>query len=320
MKWPWLLVLVLWIMTTYAITQTTQGTYEDTNYVHALTGAPAPTLLAARGLGQWTLWYQINHGLTPVAIRWANVALGTTVALLTGLLASQLGLWSWLATGLMIVHPLAIETIATMTGRLELIAACGLLLALTLPWPFTLLALALGLMGKESAIVGIVVVPLLWGVRARQPIALMLAVGGGLTLLLSAWTLRHAGVTVMATHVNAWEWARLQGAASWRLLTLTVLPIHQTIDFDYDALSRFATWAACLCLLSVAYLAWTLRQGNALMATCLTWMLCVSAPRLIIQTPKSYLNEHQWYLALPAFALLVCAGAQRLTEGQGVSE
>lgn len=299
--WPWIFVAVCWLVTTHAILQTTQGTYEDSAYVRAMTGTPSPSLLSRRGLSRWTLWYQINHDLTPQHIRSWNVRIGLLVALAVGLLAAQLGVSAWAATALMIVHPLGVEALATMTGRMEVIGALGALLAclsVTTAHPLRWLGLLAGLMlaasGKEAALFAMVPALL---IAQRPRVAIMAGIG---LLAIVAWQSR-AFVFVNAVPSRL-DWALVQASAGWRLLTMTILPVRQTVDFDYDALPMIWRVAASASLVSVGVLAWAVRR-TPILAGALLWALCVIGPRLIMETPKSYFNEHQAYLLLPAVAL-----------------
>lgn len=109
------------------------------------------------------------------------------------------------------------------------------------------------------------------------------------------------GVTV------TWDrWLLLQAAAAHRLLGLVVVPIGLTVDYDYDALAQPQAGVLGLVTLGgLACLAWRVRQRRPRVAFGLAWVLIVIAPRLVIQTPRSYFSEHQLYLALVGVAMVV---------------
>ncbi len=307
---PWLFVFALWAATADAVLVTDQGIYEDTLYVHAFQTTTAPRVFAPRGLAFYSLWWQVQHGVTPVSMRAVNLALALTVALVAGLLTHRLGGTAWIAVGFLVAHPLLIETLAMMSGRLELIAALGVLLAcltVTGPWWAWVgvpVGLLIGLGGKESAIVALALMPLVLlcapGARGWK----LAALAKGLLLIIgAAWTYRLVGVGYPQLPQAPIQWALLQSAAAWRLCVLALVPWHQTIDFDYDAIPQLWRVAALASLMSLLCVIAHFWRTQRVVAIGLAWVLIVILPRLIIETPKSYLNEHQFYLALVGLAI-----------------
>lgn len=310
-------VTLLGLWAGMALCQTTQGTYEDHRMVSQLQG-PRPPLWRPRGLSMTTLWLQVRRLPGPVAHRLVQLSLAALVSLAVGVLAWRLDVTPWLAGAVMALHPLTVETIATMAGRAELIAALGIVVAcvgVTLS-PMAALILVpggflLGLLGKESAIVGLVLVPCVGLASRRRPRALWRgALCLGLCVVLSAsWAYRHIGDTSLIADLSAWDWLRLQAGAAFRLLTLTILPVGQTVDYDHDALSPVYGWVSALSLAGLAGVAWTQRRTVA--GVGLLWMLIVILPRLLVQTPKSYFNDHQFFMALVGWALIVASVHRR---------
>lgn len=111
-------------------------------------------------------------------------------------------------------------------------------------------------------------------------------------------------------HLETWDhWLLVQASAAHRLLGLMVVPIGQTVDYDYDALPQPRAGLTGLSVLSaLGATAWRVRRRYPLVTYGLAWVLIVIAPRLVIQTPRSYLSEHQMYAAIPG-AMLVLGGA-----------
>ena len=119
--------------------------------------------------------------------------------------------------------------------------------------------------------------------------------------------MRGIGLTSAIGSTSALAWASIQAGAAWRVLVLTVLPIGQTVDFDYDALSIWYGRLALVALIALtvgAIRSWHRARAVACGAC---WIAIVIMPRLIAQTPKSYFNEHQFYLALVGVALMASA-------------
>ena len=80
---------------------------------------------------------------------------------------------------------------------------------------------------------------------------------------------------------------------------------------DLDALSpQMELSLALLVVLAVA--AWRVRTRARWVTFAAGWALVALVPRLVIQTPRSYLNEHQFYLPLLGLLLGCAAGADAL--------
>lgn len=257
-----------------------------------------------RPLSVWT-WQLAD---TPVMAHALNLALHLVVAVLTGYLAGALGasvVASWAATAWLALHPLAVESVAYATGRAELLAAIGVLgaclAAIRGSWIGVACGLACGLAAKQSAIVGVLLVPLV--LRSWRLGVAAVCLLGGLAVAVGWSDLVNLGESNAAT-VTAASWALSQATAAFRLVMLTIVPIGQTVDFDVDVLAPWVAWVSVGGLLGVTALA--VSQRRSLVGIGLAWTLIAILPRLIVQTPKSYLNEHQWFTPLIG---LVIAGA-----------
>lgn len=304
------LVATCWIAVASRLLATSQGLYEDLAYVRAVQAAPPPPVLRVRGVALWSLWYQVRAQATPQDVRIWNLRCGALVGALVGLLAWRIGAPAWIAGGLMVVHPMTLETMAMMTGRFEVIAAIGVLLACVAAtwrsaWCLLPIAagLALGLGGKESAAVGLVLVLLVR--RLVYGPARWLQWSTGLALALLVAVALHARTlgTIGGNTVTAAAWLRLQGGAAWRLVLVALVPVRQTLDYDYDALAPVWQWLAVGHLAVFAIVAWWSWARRPVLAFALSWIAVVILPRLIVETPRSYFNEHQFYLALVGVAI-----------------
>lgn len=316
----WAVVIVAWLGVAVACLQTTQGIYED--HVQVAAAARRPIVLAPRGLARWLTWMQVQRfGAVPWQFRAINLALAAIVSGLVGLFVQRLGLTAWIAAGVMALHPLMIETVVTLSGRAELLAAIGVLGACVIAtmgrmrWWTVLLSMAclgFGVLGKESAIVGVALVPLTWTfVHPRDHWTRVFWVGCAVLVLLLIAHRFDATWSDMAQ--PAVSWALLQSGAFLRVCALAVLPLNQTLDFDYDALPRLWFVAAGASVLVLGWIAVTAWHGWRVLGFSLTWILIVAVPRLLVQTPRSYFNEHQFYLALVGVALTASALADALT-------
>ena len=300
-------VVALWLVATSWVWTTQQGIYEDHKVMHAAQASAAPSLWQARGLMRWSIWQQARFAPSPLAMRVVNLALSGLVIGLVALLAFRLGLPVWLGAAVMACHPLTVETIAMLSGRAELIAAIGVLLACVAAtwrtawrWLVMPLGLGLGWLGKETAVVGVALVPLL----LRRP---WLTMGATVALLVAAWDWRYAGVATSAPPQPMLDWLLLQSAAVMRLVSQGIVPVGLTPDADIDAISRGLQVASLASLMALTIVGMRMWRQRPLVAIGLLWIMIVVAPRLFVQTPRSYLNAHHFYLALPGVALLVSA-------------
>lgn len=320
--------------------------YEDAALLYSLTQAIP---VGPRVLTRW-LWRL--HGGDPVLAHAASLALHLIVASLTGWLVSRMGYRSSaavVAVAVVALHPLAVETVAYAAQQGELIAAIGVLGACVLAagdwWrPRALLgivaALGVGIAGKETAVVGLGLVPLViaatdaartdalarangsdlraWTAPARPSwarplVPTLVAIGIALISIVALGGIRAIANTGESPGVNAHvgSWVLLQGAAAARTLALLVVPLGPwTVDYDYDAVPVAArgVFTGTLVLITTLVCWWRHRQAiPASLFIGWVWCLIVLAPRFLVQTPRSYLNDHQAYLLLPALGLVVAA-------------
>lgn len=302
-------LLIVWV---YAPSLRGGFVYEDYKSVDACTVVPSefqPWLarlgLRERGLTRASWCWQGSS----VAMRWTNLGLHLVVTALVGALAWTLtGTWavSLLATALFGVNAVAVETVAYLSSRGELLAAIGVLggclAALHRRWVAVVPLLLVGWLGKESSVVGVLLIPLCLAFQRRLWPWVVLGAG---VLLGAAVCSKTAVWWTYADMPSRGDWALLQTTAIARVTALAVLPFGQTVDYDYARVSLAWQWMSVAAV--VAGLAWAARQSRTI-AFGAAWIACATAPRLLVPTPRSVFPEHQFYLPLVGVALLL-AGA-----------
>lgn len=211
----------------------------------------------------------------------------------------------------MLLHPGHMEAVAYAAARPDLIATVGLLVAVlgttvAHGWPLVLGGFWLGWQGKEIAAVGLVLVPLLWWARTGRRAWLVWV--GLLALVVGCWWQREIGAMPYARVHAPDDWALTQAVAATRLIWLVVWPFGYTVDPNVEV-----TWrSGLLALGTLGGLARLAQKRRGLTALGLAWIGLVILPRLIVQTPGSVMNAHQWYPAWPGVALIVAAWGQPL--------
>lgn len=273
----------------------TLGTvYED---AHWRVMAEAPLSIWRRPLAT-ALW----QGTQGWSLGWQHVlSLGAHVlnAALVGLIACRLGLSVVVAVAagaLFAVHPLTVEAAAYLTGRAELFAAMGVLLAVLCAcegsWAAAWLALAVACGCKETALVGVALLPLArrrWGLGLLALSVVLVAVGWYSTAVLKAPVLP--------------EWVGAQLVAGGRLLSQFVWPNALSVSYDYSHLSDRAAVLCIWVVVAVAGVALVTARTRPVVAFGVTWALAVMALRLCLVTSGSLLNEHQFYLAVAGLSI-----------------
>lgn len=309
-----LIVVVLYL-------QPATWVYEDLTWLQMATAEPV--FWAPRGLARWSWWWQQVHGQPYLAFRAVSVAVFVTSGYVLWHLGRRLGLSarvSGVIVALWLLHPLQVETVAYAAQRGELIAGLGVLVACRVAsgpirwWsPVAIVAaLVFGWLGKESAVVGLLLVPLIcwacqgwrWALGVTTVSAAIIAGGvawqfGGLAGLVN--------VEIYADRVTWWQWVQYQAAAVNLLLGWAIWPTMAiTPDPDIDRLSVLSPVAGLVSLAilgAVALWAW---RAHRLIAVGLLWCLLAFVPRFVVQTPRSYLNAHQFYV--PLMGLVLAAG------------
>jgi hypothetical protein len=228
---------------------------------------------------------------------------------------------SAIGAGIFALHPIQTEAVAYAAQRSELIAAVGVLLAvwLTIDWTWdgvllAMFALQIGWMGKETAAVGLILIPLVagayWG-WDRRWLAFGLLVGAGCAVGLSYDRWGTWLPVIHTSGLSAGQWFVTQSAAELRWLRLVVWPVGFSADGAYDGLMWMTRTLDALTLGMIAALALWATRHVRLAQVGVLWTMAVLLPRLFVQTDHAYFTEHQGYLALAGVALTVAALWQR---------
>lgn len=330
-----LLGLTLWA---YQSTWSAGWVYED-GAVRTWATQSGGSWFSQRSLSAWT-WRLTS---TPTAAHALSLALHLLLGALVGVLAWQLGvppLGAWTAMTIWLLHPMTVELAAYAKARADAIALVGILLAVIASsgrwwrgWGLTgiVVGTLIAIGGKQAGVVVFLLVPLtIWACRARHAsraplwapwwlpalVAAALIVGGvqwygGLRTLVNADG--EAGVA-LATDALWWQWLLAQSGAVWYWLVATVWPAWLTPDADIDALGSLARGAGLSALLAGGGAAWHFRTRAPLVSLGCAWVVCGVLPRLLIQTPRSYLSAAQFAVAFVGVVLLAGLSVQRLTD------
>lgn len=292
------LVLANVLLWTYEPMRSAGFIYEDTATTEGCATVPAG-LFVPRQFTRWSWCAQV--GQSPRAFHLVNLTLHGLVLGLVGALAWSLTRsWSgaWAAVLLMACHPLTVEAVAYAAGgRAELIAAVGVLLACLVTvhgwWSLAPIGLALGLLGKESAIVAVALVPLAG--RWRHGVAVWWA-----ALIVGVLAVEQSRGWITGPILA--DWIPRQAVALARLVALVVVPVGLTVDPPVIAAWPVVLFA-CVGLGLLACSAWVARRAHPTVALGVAWTLIAATPRLLVPTPLSVFNEHQFYLPLVGVAL-----------------
>jgi hypothetical protein len=329
------LTLVVVTMAAYGPTRAAGFVYEDSRYAAAAVDpmnwgtlvpvAPSRNLTFAVWQGLWMLkpGPEVVHG----------AALGLHI--LNGLLVlwvawTLLGRsWAWFASELFLLHPLQVQAVSYASGLADVLSCTGILLVSVagvasgrLWWRVALwiVGLWVAVTAKESGIVVFGLVPVLLWARGWRPSRLVASVMVVGLLVVAVASIRP--VVARLNHVLAADsgspgqaladeperWAALQAAAIAVHARHLVWPVGLTIDHDVDIIPVFSQNLALMGFLALIPMVWWCRRRPAV-AGGIAWIFVALAPRLVVQTPWSYVNEHQCYAAMVGVAL---AGAGML--------
>lgn len=201
-----------------------------------------------------------------------------------------------LAAGLFAWHPVQVETVAYVSARPDLVAGCGLLLALCAAslgsLPGAIVGVVLASLAKETAVVAWGLV-WLWAAWTRVPLSLTRwsAMGGGGALLLALVAFeRIGGLTMTASPTLMGE----QFAVIGRLVSLIAVPWGLTIDHDW---SWPLVWWPVGFIGGVWMTAWAATSGwsrRSPLAFAWLWTVVALSPRLVVPLYEG-LHEHHLY-------------------------
>lgn len=301
---------------------------------------------AAQHSGGWVAWRSLSAWTwrwtsTPRAAHLLGLGLHGVIGALVGVATWRLGLTplgAWTAAALWLLSPMTVETAAYAKARADQIALIGILLAVIAAaecwWSWWGIAgivvgalIAVG--GKEAGVVVLLLVPLtVWHGRTRPlrtapwwahwwaPAMVAAAIvmagverSGGLRALVNADGELGVG---LATDVTAAQWGFAQAGAAWYWLLASLWPAWVTPDADIDSLSSLTRGMGLFTLVTLAGLAWRLRGRLPVVSLGCAWVVLALVPRLLIQTPRSYLSASQFAVAFVGVTLLAGYGVQRL--------
>ncbi len=287
--------------------------YEDYGWTDGCTPVPgAPALGFSLSRSAMRASWCAQTGQSAQAFHLVSLGLHLVVVGLVGSLAFALTGSSWaagLAAAAFGLNAVGVESVAYLSSRGELIAAIGVLgaclSALRGSWLLVGLCALLAWTGKETAVVALMLVPLvLWYQRQTRLWALLTAL---------AMAVLAGAITYQTWHWwFPWQqrpelgpWALVQTTAIVRVALLSVLPFGQTVDYDYLRVPVAQQVGAAVFL--VAGCIWAYRRGSRLLLCGVAWAVCACAPRLLVPTPSSVFSEHQFYLPLVGVALIVAS-------------
>lgn len=283
-------------------------------------------------------------GLSLSALRWPSYVLHFLNAIFVGLFfyrsfsradRRDAPAGAFLAGGIFLLHPLAVDSVIYFSGRSSLLVLFFLLAALWYygrlrPGPtswglFTLAALG-AFLSKESAVALLpllLIYHLFLGRRARElvPYVLPLLVGGvGLAILKWPYLVGVSrGTYQIGGEVNIYYLREywMLALAQWpRILQLFVRPDLLAIDHQVTvpaSLADFHFLGGVLLWLTVPFLVWALRRRPSAPIFFALWIFASLSVTNSIVPVLDPLAERHLYLALPAVAWIVAALALYLT-------
>ena len=102
----------------------------------------------------------------------------------------------------------------------------------------------------------------------------------------------EAGIS-LASDVTGFQWLSAQCGAVWYWMMASLWPRLLTPDVDVDRLSGMARGMGGFALLVAAGAWWRYRVRWPVVSVACGWCVLSLFPRLLIQTPRSYLNAAQ---------------------------
>lgn len=304
----------------YASVSDAEFVYEDQTW----TLAGMPELQAARQLrySPYQLTAYTFGQMQGASAGWhhvVNLGLHVTVVGLVGWWLLGLGVSAnaaWAGSAVVLLHPLAVESVAYVSGRAELITALFVMLACAIvqrkpTWLTIPIAVASGVvapLGKLPGLAAFILAPMTLVVKRQwHQLGLFFAVACVAGSLY--WRLVENAVTYTTTQsAEPLMWARLQATAALHTLGVLLSASGNSVMYDVELVPPWVQWSA-LWWLPIAGVASVVlwQRGMRFEACGLTWILAIIIPRLIVPTPWFYFNEHQFFLALPGVALIVAS-------------
>lgn len=255
---------------------------------------------------------------SPVSAHGLNVALHLITGAAVYSLALMLGLSSMAAAcagGMFLLHPLNSQAVLYVSGRADLIAALGAVLAAItavqgwLGW--AVVGCVLAVAGKET---GFMAVPIVgwWAVLKHWRIPRLLAITGiGLAVLI-AWRTMWGNDYIGASDRGPVAYALTQSAAVGGYLWRVVWPFRLSVIHDWDLVAQGQMIVGAYAVLSLMGLAWWTRRAWPTLSFGCAWIILALLPRFVVRIPE-LLHEHQLYLAMVGVCLVTGALIDRLS-------
>ncbi len=252
---------------------------------------------------------QVNWHQSPLVFHLLNLSLHLMVTVLLFLVLEELthsfGA-AFFGAAVFSVHPLAIESVAYASGRPELFVGIGLLSACLSAMHgrafMTGLCVVFSFFGKETAIVSVALLPLLWfQLERKKPFQDARVILG--VVIVSVLSL--VGGLLIDTSMPLWAWIPQQLFGLGRLMALALIPLGQTVDYDYGLIPVLTLWIVSVGVFAVARFSWGIRHTMPVIAIGLLWVFAASLPRLFMVTPRSGFNEHQFYVPLMGLSIVI---------------
>ncbi len=287
------------------------------------------------------LSFKANHALdgnNPRGYHAFNVAVHLMNGLLVyGIVAAVLSeSGALLACTIFLLSTIQSESVAYISGRTELLSGFCVLLAVFLAtrppkvWHLLGIPLALlaGLLTKETAAVGFLLVPLVYSLqfpdlrqRFRDTGDTRLWAFWGVALLACAglllWPMRHLDVGAVGSERGGLGYLSIQSYAFWRYLALVVVPRGFTVDHDFELIPHVAGYVALVGVAALAVVGVWARRVTPVMGFGVFWILICFLPRLLIRIPE-FFNEHQMYTAMFGVSLLAASLADLVSTRRAV--
>jgi len=285
--------------------------FQEPNLTQAWAAAverPARSLTGLSfALNQWLV-----GAMNPAGFHAGNVLLhllnGWLVYLVSRRVLSATG--AAFALGVFWLHPVQVEAVAYVSARADLVSACCVLLALLCTargWGVAaMVACALAVGGKESAVVAWALVPL-WAFWIGQTWPVWMRIAWASSVVVPVMGLLY--VHPIALDMT---YTLTQLAALWRFFAWMVVPVGLAFDPDWRWITPGVTILSAGAWGAVLTCAWLSRRSA--WAFAVVFVVIAVSPRLLVPVLE---GPHLHHFYLPMFAISLWAGSllsERTTE------